>query len=197
MRIRARAPATGLCSGHRTRRLEILDEPALFPCRPGSPSSVTLPAALSATLVAALAGTALPAHADPGLSLAQALRLASEQSRQLAAKDAQASAARDLAAAAGQRPDPQLKLGINNLPLNGPDRLSLSSDFMTMRSIGLAQEFTREGKLQARSARYAREADVATAERALVLAGLRRDTATAWLDSAFAHAGAGAGGQPA
>jgi hypothetical protein len=40
------------------------------------------------------------------------------------AQDATASAARDMAVAAGQRPDPVLKLGINNLPVNGPDRFS-------------------------------------------------------------------------
>ncbi len=145
------------------------------------------PLVVRAAAAALFATTALAAPpAQAGLSLEQALQLAATQSRQLAARDAQASAARDMALAAGQRPDPQLKLGIANLPLSGPDRFSLTNDFMTMRNVGVMQEFTRSAKLQARSARYAREADVALAERALALAMLRKEAATAWLDAAFA-----------
>ena len=42
-----------------------------------------------------------------------------------------------MAIAAGQLPDPVLKFGVDNLPLSGPDRLSLSRDFMTMRRIDI------------------------------------------------------------
>jgi outer membrane protein TolC len=87
-----------------------------------------------------------------------------------------------MAVAAAQRPDPTLKAGINNLPINGDDRFSLTRDFMTMRSVGVMQELTRDSKLKARSARYERDAEVAEAGRALALANLQRDTATAWLD---------------
>ena len=124
---------------------------------------------------------ALHAHAAP-LTLDDALRLAQERSRQLPAQQASAAAAREMAIAAGRRPDPTLKAGINNLPINGPDRFSLTRDFMTMRSIGVMQEFTREGKLRARTARFEREAEVAEAGRELALANLQRDTAVAWLD---------------
>lgn len=122
-----------------------------------------------------------PAQAAP-LSLEDALRLAQERSRQLPAQEASAAAARELAVAAGQRPDPTLKAGVNNLPINGEDRFSLTRDFMTMRSVGVMQELTRSGKLKARSARYERDAEVAEAGRALALANLQRDTAVAWLD---------------
>ena len=124
---------------------------------------------------------AFHAQAAP-LTLDEALRLAQERSRQLPAQDASAQAARQMAVAAGQRPDPMLKAGINNLPINGPDRFSLTNDFMTMRSVGVSQEFTRDGKLKARAARFEREAEVAEAGRELALANLQRDTATAWLD---------------
>jgi outer membrane protein TolC len=130
---------------------------------------------------AALALAALSAHGAP-LTFDDALRLAQERSRQLPAQDAAAAAAREMAAAAAQRPDPVLKVGLDNLPVNGPDAGSLTRDFMTMRTIGVSQEFTREDKRQARSARYEREADVARAGRDLVLANLQRDTAIAWLD---------------
>lgn len=119
------------------------------------------------------------------LSLDDALRLAQERSRQLPAQDASAAAAREMAVAAGQRPDPTLKAGVNNLPVNGEDRFSLTRDFMTMRSVGVMQEITRGSKLKARSARYERDAEVAEVGRALALANLQRDTAAAWLDRFF------------
>jgi outer membrane protein TolC len=135
-------------------------------------------------LAAALGLSALHAHAAP-LTLDEALRLAQERSRQLPAQDASAQASRQMAIAAGQRPDPILKAGINNLPINGSDRFSFTNDFMTMRSVGVSQEFTRDGKLKARSARFEREAEVAEAGRQLALANLQRDTAMAWLDRYF------------
>lgn len=133
-------------------------------------------------IAVALALTAFGAQADNVLDFDLALRLAQERSRQLRAQDAAATAAREMAVAAGQLPDPTLKAGIDNLPINGPDRFSLTRDFMTQRSIGLAQEFTREGKRQARAARFDREAEAAQAGGALALANLQRDTAIAWLD---------------
>jgi len=129
----------------------------------------------------ALALAAWQAQAAP-LSLLEALRLAEQRSRQLPAQDAAAEAARQMAVAAGQRPDPVLKAGINNLPINGADRFSLTGDFMTMRSIGVMQEWTRADKLRARSARFEREAEAAQAQRQLALANLQRDTALAWLE---------------
>jgi outer membrane protein TolC len=131
-----------------------------------------------------LATPAFLACATP-LSLDHALRLAEQRSRELAAQDAAAAASRHRAVAAGQRPDPVLKAGISNLPVNGADRFSLGSDFMTMRSVGLMQEWTRSDKLQARAARFEREAEAAEAGRRLALANLRRDTAIAWLDRHF------------
>ncbi|MCW5641515.1 MAG: TolC family protein [Rhodoferax sp.] len=122
------------------------------------------------------------AQAQPALTMAQALELAQTRSRQLPAQDAAALAARERAIAAGQLPDPVLKASLTNLPVDGPDRFSLTRDFMTMRSIGVMQEFTRSDKRVARSARYAREADVAEAARLQALMELRRATATAWLE---------------
>ena len=136
--------------------------------------------ALAATLIF---GTPL-AHAAP-LTFDEALRLAQERSLQLPAQDAAAAAARDMAVAAGQRPDPVLKAGLNSLPVNGPDRFSLVRDNATMLSVGVAQELTRSSKLLARTSRFEREAELAEAGRELVLANLQRDTAMVWLDRYF------------
>ena len=123
-----------------------------------------------------------PSAAAQLLTLDKAVGLAQLRSRQLAGQDAAAAAAREMALAAGQLPDPTLKAGVNNLPIDGADRFSLTRDFMTMRSVGVMQEFTRNDKLKARSARFEREAGVAAAGHAVALAQLRRDTAVAWLD---------------
>jgi len=136
-----------------------------------------------ATLVVAVA-SALQAHAAP-VAFDEALRLAGQRSLQLPAQDAAARAAREMAVAAGQRPDPVLKAGIENLPVTGADRFSLTNDFMTMRSVGVMQEWTRSDKLEARSSRYRREADVAEARRDLALANLQRETAIAWLQAHY------------
>ena len=132
-------------------------------------------------LAALLGFGALKAHAAP-LTLDEALRLAQERSRRLPAQDAAAAAARDMVVAAGQRPDPVLKTGLNSVPVNGPDRFSLVRDNFTMLSVGVSQELTRSAKLQARKSRFEREAELAEAGRELALANLQRDTAVAWLD---------------
>ena len=80
---------------------------------------------------------AAPALAADALSLAEAQRLAIERSRQITAQDAAVTASRDMAVAAGRLPDPVLKIGVDNLPVSGPDRGSFTADFMTMRRIGL------------------------------------------------------------
>lgn len=156
---------------------------------PPSASKRTIAVCTLCLAVVAVLGAGSPwAQTDtplPALSLDAALRLAETRSSALLAQDSAASAARELAAAAGTLPDPALKLGINNLPVEGPDAYSLTDDFMTMRSVGLMQEFTRADKRKARAARFDREADVADADRRMQLVELRRETASAWLDRYF------------
>lgn len=133
-------------------------------------------------IVVALSLATFQAHAQGVLAFEQALSLSQARSQQLVAQDHATSAARDMAVSATQQPDPILKLGINNLPINGSDRFSVTRDFMTMRSVGLMQEFTREDKRLARSRRFEREAQASEASRVLALSQLQRDTAIAWLD---------------
>ena len=121
-------------------------------------------------------------QAQQPLAFDQALRLAQDRSGQLVAQDAAASAARSMARVVGRLPDPVFKTGLNSLPVFRSDRFSLTRDPFTMRSVGVAQEFTRTNKLRARAARFEHEAETAEAMRVLTLANLRRDTATAWLD---------------
>jgi outer membrane protein TolC len=138
--------------------------------------------ALLAGFLALLLSLTASAQTAPSLSLEQALQLAQDRSRQLPAQDALASSARHMAVAAAQLPDPVLKAGINNLPVNGPDAYSLNRDPLTMRSIGVMQEFVRGDKRSARAQRFEREAQASEAARALSLSNLQRDTTMAWLD---------------
>ena len=128
----------------------------------------------------------MPAQAQ--LSLPDVQRRAVERSRQVAAQDAAVTASREMAVAAAQLPDPVLKLGVDNLPVNGADRFSLTRDFMTMRRIGLMQELTREKKRELRGQKFEREADKSTAEKDAAIAAIQRDSAIAWLERYYAEA---------
>ncbi|WP_254451673.1 TolC family protein [Duganella vulcania] len=136
-------------------------------------------AALALSFLAAIHGALA---APQPLTLGEAQMRAVARSRQLGAQDQAITAANEMAVAAGQRPDPVLKVGIDNLPVSGADRLSLGNDFMTMRRIGLSQELTRADKLHWRSARYQIEGDKALAQKDVALAAIQRDTAIAWLE---------------
>jgi outer membrane protein TolC len=138
--------------------------------------------AVSAVVVIAAA----PVHAQ--LSMQEAQRRAVERSRQLAAQEAAVSASREMAVAATQLPDPVLKLGIDNLPVNGPDRFSVTRDFMTMRRIGVMQELTRGQKRELRGQRFEREAEKSLADKDATLATVQRETALAWLERYYAEA---------
>lgn len=123
--------------------------------------------------------------AQAPLSLDLAVAQAMARSRLVSAADSNARAAQQMAAAAGQLPDPVLKLGLNNLPIDGPDRYSVTRDFMTMRSVGVMQELTRADKRSARVRRAEREVDLAAVARQATIADLQRDAATAWLERSY------------
>ena len=119
------------------------------------------------------------------LTLAEALRLAQARSPQLVAQSAAISAAESLIVSAGQRPDPQLGIGVENLPVNGSDAFSIGRDFMTMRKIGISQQFTRTEKLHAREAKAVAERQREQAKLLSTETDLRREVALAWLDRYF------------
>ncbi|MEJ7805021.1 MAG: TolC family protein, partial [Telluria sp.] len=155
------------------------------------PSTFIAPSRCQAAL--ALALTMVLCAAAPGatstpLAFEQSLQIAVARSHQLASIDSAVSAARSMAVAARQLPDPVLKVGVDNLPVSGPDRFSVSKDFMTMRRIGVMQELTRAAKRERRADAYLRSADQSLAEKDAALATIERETAIAWLDSYFLQA---------
>lgn len=150
--------------------------------------ALSLGRSLAAALLTASLSWVNAAVAADALPLAEAQQLALQRSRQIAAQDAAVTAAREMAVAAGQLPAPVLKAGIDNLPVNGADRGSLTADFMTMRRIGIMQEVTRSEKRALRAERYRREADKNLAEKDKTAAMVERDTAIAWLERYYAEA---------
>jgi outer membrane protein TolC len=84
-------------------------------------------------------------------------------------------------------PDPALIVGIDNLPVNGPDAYSTTRDFMTMRKIGVMQEFPRREKRRLEHERAQADADFADAELTRTRLEIAREAAQAWIRLAAAR----------
>lgn len=144
---------------------------------------------MSRRILAAAAAMAaiLPAvGAAAPLDLGQALDLAAQRSQAARAARAGAAGAAEAARAAGQLPDPMLSVGIDNLPVTGPERLRTTVDSMTMKRVGISQEWVPVGKRALRQAAAqalgAREAALA----ASAVADARLQAALAYLDAYYA-----------
>ncbi len=135
-------------------------------------------------LVTALAGA--QAQAQP-LSLQDALRTAEAQSPRLIAQRFAAQAAAEQVGRAAELPDPKVRLGVENLPVTGEDRLRYDRDFMTMRSVGLMQEFPNADKRAARNIRASRMHELEGANVQVQRSALQREIATAWLEVHYAE----------
>jgi outer membrane protein, heavy metal efflux system len=137
---------------------------------------------------AALAAALLPATwavAAP-LSLDQAVDLAVQRSQMVRSARAGAASAGETVRAAGQLPDPMLTFGIDNLPATGADRLSTTAEDMTMKRIGVSQEWVSADKRAAReavaSAMHRREAVMEH----VAAADARLQTAMAYVEAYYA-----------
>ncbi len=102
--------------------------------------------ALAAALVQATWAVAAP------LSIDQAVELAVQRSQLTRSARAGAMSAAQMARAAGQQPDPMLIVGIDNLPATGSNRFNPNAEDMTMKRIGVAQEWVSAEKRAAREA---------------------------------------------
>lgn len=137
--------------------------------------------------VAAAAAAMLPALAATApLSLEQALALAAQRSQAVRAARAGASGAAEAARAAGQLPDPTLSVGIDNLPVTGPDRLRTTADSMTMKRVGVSQEWVSSEKRALRQAAAQALANREGVGEQVAVGDARFQTALAYLDAYFA-----------
>ncbi|WP_412527186.1 TolC family protein [Burkholderia lata] len=126
-------------------------------------------------------------HAQPSpFTLDAALQSATDHSASMQAAQASVRASAEAAVKAGQLPDPMLKAGIDNLPVNGGQRFTVGQDFMTMRRIGIEQEWVSGDKRRLRSALANEQVGRERAGYLAQLASVRRQTATAWLNAVYA-----------
>ena len=116
------------------------------------------------------------------LSLAEAEQLATVAEPGEAALLARAAAMQEQAVAAGQLPDPTLRVGVANYPLDGG---GFSAEGMTQAQLGLRQAFprARADRADARRAESEAYAFSADARRREVLTAVRQ----AWLDVYLSH----------
>ncbi|AOK61738.1 transporter [Burkholderia ubonensis] len=139
------------------------------------------------TLVAALLVAGV-AHAQQApFTLDAALQAATDRSSSMQAAQASVRASSEAAVKAGQLPDPLLKAGIDNLPVNGPQRFTIGQDFMTMRRIGIEQEWVSGEKRRLRSALANEMVGRERAGYLVQLANVRQQTAAAWLNAVYAN----------
>lgn len=117
------------------------------------------------------------------LTLEETQRLAETAQPLLAARRNAIEAAHEGAVAARALPDPKLRLGIVNVPIEGADALSLGAEAMTMTTVGVMQEFPRRAKRELKSEMLRLSGERSGQELAFLRLRIRRDAALAWLDA--------------
>jgi cobalt-zinc-cadmium efflux system outer membrane protein len=132
-------------------------------------------------LLLMLGALPLCAGAEDPLSLDAAVERALETAPQVGARTANLEAMQALVVSAGRLPDPELVVGLDNLPVNGSDAYSTTRDFMTMRKAGVMQEFPAATKRRLRRQLAGAEASVAEAELLQSRLGIAREVTQAWI----------------
>lgn len=127
----------------------------------------------------------VPAVAEP-LTFDEALALAETTAPQLRASALGVEAASAASEAAGRLPDPQLRFGIDNLPVSGPMAGRFGDDEMTMARIGLMQEVPSGARRRAERAVAEADIDVAVAGDAVARREARIAVGLAWIDLHYA-----------
>ncbi len=154
--------------------------------------------ALRRPCAAALTALAFAAHAQIGatsvapgaspLTAVEAMALAERNAPALDARRSAIDASQALAESARALPDPKLKLGLDNWPIESADKFSTGRDFMTMRRLGISRDMPREEKRELRAARHSIEARREAAMLDDNRLAVRRDAALAWVERYYAEA---------
>lgn len=140
-------------------------------------------------LAALIGGRALAADAadaPAALSYAEAIELARQQAPALLAQQAVLAGSSSARPAAATLPDPRLSVGLENLPISGPDRWSSTRDSGTMQRIALMQEVPNRAKRDARERAALSRIERDRAVLAATELAVRRDAGLAWLGVHFA-----------
>lgn len=122
-------------------------------------------------------------HAQPAtLSLAALRQAVRADAPRVEAAAARVEAAEADAARAAALPDPTLILAVDSLPLDGPGAWRLGSEDMTMRRIGLQQDWPSRRKREARRSEAQARVDAAAGEAELSRLEAERLAGSAWID---------------
>ena len=128
-----------------------------------------------------------PATLAAGLTLQQSLTAAEGYSAELSANRHQVDALQNMADSAMQLPDPKLKFGIENVPVQGGNAQRFTREGMTMGRIGIMQDYVSSTKRQRKADTLRAEASQTDAGSATIRARLQQQTAQAWLALALSR----------
>lgn len=120
-------------------------------------------------------------------TLTQTLTVAQRYSAELSASRNEAQALDAMADSATQLPDPKLKFGIENVPVQGGNDQRFTREGMTMQRIGIMQSYVSAEKRERKSRTLQAQARGVVAKSGTIRAVLQRDTAQAWLDLALSQ----------
>jgi outer membrane protein TolC len=133
-------------------------------------------------LLCACIGVRAPSSAaEQGLPIAAAERLALASDAELVRLEADRDALLDSAVAAGQLPDPRLRVGAVNVPT---DSFELDAEDMTMLEVGVSQMFPPGDTRALAAQRYERQAAALDARIADRRRAVVRELREAWIEEA-------------
>ncbi|WP_265555601.1 TolC family protein [Serratia grimesii] len=121
------------------------------------------------------------------LTLQQSLTAAERYSAELSANRHQVNALANMADSAMQLPDPKLKFGIENVPVQGGNARRFTREGMTMGRVGIMQDYVSSTKRQRKADTLRAEASKTDAGSATIRARLQQQTAQAWLELALSR----------
>ncbi|WP_312410734.1 TolC family protein [Pseudescherichia sp.] len=124
------------------------------------------------------------AQAEP-YTLTQTLAAAQRYSAELSASRNEAQALNAMAESARELPDPKLKFGLENLPVQGSNDRRFTREGMTMQRVGVMQQYVSADKRERKAQTLQAESQSVNAKGQAIRAALQRDTAQAWLDLAI------------
>ncbi|MNC00879.1 Outer membrane efflux protein [compost metagenome] len=133
-----------------------------------------------------VAASVSAAHAAE-FSLQQTLAAAVHYSAELSANRNQSNALNAMADSARQLPDPKLKFGIENVPVQGSNSHRFTREGMTMQRIGIMQDYVSEDKRDRKAETILAQSASSVAKAEVIRATLQRSAAQAWLDLALSQ----------
>ncbi|WP_435954612.1 TolC family protein [Dryocola sp. BD626] len=119
------------------------------------------------------------------LSLQQSLAAAEHYSAELSANRNQSNALGAMADSARELPDPKLKFGIENVPVQGSNGQRFTREGMTMQRVGIMQDYVSQDKRDRKAETILAQSASSRAKAEAIRAALQKSTAQAWLDLAL------------